>query len=261
MTEWNKYHESLLHRWAETSKTYATMHSLSSHYYGKWDKRLGIPVIILGAATASSIFSTGGNEQMVYVNGSLTLIITALTGISKFLGLSEKQVKHATASFKYTNIAMTIDAILSFPREQREKTPKEFLEKIRDSILDIRENTPDVRQGVLANYLAKFDKTLIDTKTSVCKTEAEGRAENIYSKESEQNRDYIWRESSESPQKHETRVDEQTEKYGGSIMSYDKSYPAILKASAVLRSDDMTEMSEEGEEESQSRQFQWKAEL
>ena len=56
MSNWNNYHEYLLKKWAQTSKTYAIMHSLSAQYYSTWHKRLGIPIVILGGVTASSIF-------------------------------------------------------------------------------------------------------------------------------------------------------------------------------------------------------------
>jgi hypothetical protein len=165
--EWNKYHESLLQKWAQTSKTYSIMHSLSAQYYSKWDKRLGIPLILLGAGTTSSIFSSEGSDTMTFVNGGLALSMTALIGLSKFLGFSELQVKHQTASFKYISIAMKVDTMLSFPRLERDKTPLVFLDKIKNLILEIRENTPEVRSDILKDYIQKLDKTITNTRSNV----------------------------------------------------------------------------------------------
>ena len=46
---WNKYHEHLIKKWSEMSKTYNIMHSSAGSYFSSLDSKLGIPVIILGA--------------------------------------------------------------------------------------------------------------------------------------------------------------------------------------------------------------------
>ena len=70
------------------------MHSLCGSYYANWHKRLGIPVVIIGGVTASSIFSSNKDnyEVWTYINGSLALLVAALSGISSFVGTAEKQI-------------------------------------------------------------------------------------------------------------------------------------------------------------------------
>lgn len=170
--EWNKYNENILKSWAQMAKMYRIMHSLCSNYYEKLEKMLGIPVIILGAITASSILGTNTEDiktikYITYLNGGLTLIITALSGINNFLGSSEKKTKHQTASFKYCIIAMNIDTILSFRRENRNCNPQEFIFEQKRAILDIRENSPEIHAGILSNYLKKYDKSLLNIETKV----------------------------------------------------------------------------------------------
>ena len=60
--EWTKYNENILKSWAQMAKMYRIMHSLCSNYYEKLEKMLGIPVIILGAITASSILGTNTED-------------------------------------------------------------------------------------------------------------------------------------------------------------------------------------------------------
>ena len=169
---WNKYHENLLKRWSEHSKIYKTMHSIASQYYTEWDRRLGIPVIILGAFTASSIFSVNGFSTelayiMNYVNGSLALVLTALTGINKFLGLQEKSVKHNQAVFKYFSIAMEIEQILTFPRNGRRIEPEEFLNSTKLAILEVREHAPEVPGFILEQQIKGSNSSITDTSTFV----------------------------------------------------------------------------------------------
>lgn len=169
MTNWNSYHEDLLKKWSQTSKTYAIMHSLSAQYYSTWHKRLGIPIVILGGATASSIFSSNkeDSELWTYINGTLVMITTALTGISSFLGTTEKMSKHQTASFKYNKIALDIDSLLSFSRFDRFSTPQDFINEKKREMLEIRENAPEVLPWIISDYLKSFDKSLSNTQSTV----------------------------------------------------------------------------------------------
>jgi len=70
------------------------MHYLCGSYYANWHKRLGIPVVIIGSVTASSIFSSNkdNSEVWTYINGSLALLVAALSGIISFVGTAEKQI-------------------------------------------------------------------------------------------------------------------------------------------------------------------------
>jgi hypothetical protein len=172
VNSWNRYHEQLLKRWSQISKTYSIMHSLCATYYSNWHKRLGIPVVIIGGITASSIFSSNkqDSEAWTYINGGLALFVAALSGISSFIGTAEKTNKHQNASFKYTKIAMDIDTMLSFGRHERTQTPQEFIQEKKSNMLDIRENVPEVLTWVMNDYLKKFDKTLTDTKSKVNKS-------------------------------------------------------------------------------------------
>ena len=102
--QWNRIQEDLLKKWSSMSKTYSTMHSLSAEFYNKWDKRLGIPVVLLGAITASSIFTTTSENNSYhlweYINGGLVLLMTGISGITKFLGLNEKLSKHNSTRWR-----------------------------------------------------------------------------------------------------------------------------------------------------------------
>ena len=132
---------------------------------------MGIPVVIIGGVTASSIFSNNGtqSELWTYVNGGLALVVTALAGVSNFIGTAEKTSKHQTASFKYSKISMDIDTLLSFARHERKETPQNFIQSAKAAILEIRENTPEVLPWIMADYLNKFDKSLTDTKCKINK--------------------------------------------------------------------------------------------
>jgi len=168
---WNRYQENILKKWSSMAKTYSTMHSISSEYYSKWDKRLGIPVILLGAVAASSIFTTNSQTDekhiWTYINGGIVLIMTGISGITKFLGTHEKQAKHTSASFKYNHISMDVDTVLSFPRSDRTEQPRQFINDIKLAILEVREHSPDIPTWLVSDYIKKLDKSIINTHTKV----------------------------------------------------------------------------------------------
>ncbi len=170
---WNRYHENLLQKWAERSKTYSIMHSLCAQYYVKYHKRLGIPVVILGGITSSSIFSSNQEHYSIvwnYVNGGLSLLVAALIGISSFMNISEKITKHQTAAFKYTKIAMDIDELLSFGRHNRFSAPQSFIRARKSEMLDIRENAPEVLSWIMTRYIKKMNKSLTSVRSKINKT-------------------------------------------------------------------------------------------
>jgi hypothetical protein len=169
--KWNRYHEKLIQHWSRQCKTYSIMHTLTAQYYSVLDRRLGMPVVILGALTASTIFSTSQGQDvysyMKYINGCMVLLMTTLTGITRFLGTHEKQQKHTSAAFKYTAIAMNVDTTLSFPRNERKEIPIEMLNSVKSNILEIREHAPDLPTWVLSDCIKTLDKSIVNTKTRV----------------------------------------------------------------------------------------------
>jgi hypothetical protein len=173
-TLWDSHHENLLKKWGSLSATYNIMHTLSAAKYAKLDRMLGIPVILIGSVTASSIFADadfiGDRVYMSYLNGGLTLLVTALSGISKLLRTSENIANHRNASFKYSQIKIEIDSILSFNRNKRYSTPQEFISKIKRDMLEVQENCPDVSLDILNKYIDSYNKNLVNNKTCVNNT-------------------------------------------------------------------------------------------
>jgi hypothetical protein len=166
---WVPHHEDLLRKWSETCKTMAVLHTRSSSYYAAWDRRLGIPMVVLGAVVASSIFISTNDPSglLTYINGALALVITALTGIGRFLNLAELRVGHTSASNKYTAIAMNMDSALSFPRIERIDGPQVMIDSTRRAIGEIREHAPAIAPWLLNESLEKFNKSPLTRIRSV----------------------------------------------------------------------------------------------
>ena len=156
----------------------ALLHVRSSTYYADWDRRLGIPMVVMGAVIASSIFiSTNDPSGMLtYANGAMTLVVTALTAIGRFLGLAEIRQGHTAAAHKYNAIAMTIDSALAFARADRPNAPQIVIDVTRRSMLDIQEHAPDVPSWLLTESLEHFAKSALTRIRSVVNTSIRGNS-------------------------------------------------------------------------------------
>jgi len=176
MTSWNSYTENLLRRWSKRCHTYSLLHSLSADYFSTWNKRLGIPLVVLGGAASSSIFISpqDGTGIMNLVNGGVVLFMTALAGVSKFLSLEENQVKHQSAGFKYHATVMEIDTILTFPRLDRAMDAHEFVRLTKKNVLEIRENSPEILPWLKADMIRGYDESLTRAKVQVNKDTGTG---------------------------------------------------------------------------------------
>jgi hypothetical protein len=178
--EWNETHTKLLQKWSKKSKVYAIMHTVAAQHYTNWNKRLGVPVVILGAITASSIFSTSHQDSSAtfqtrqLINGGLALSMTVLTGVNRFMGFAEKRVEHMMASMKHTKISMNIDTLLSFTYIDRSEGPDIFINKTKTMIFEVRENSPDLPTWVIHNFIAeRKTDCLIDLSVDVHDSKSE----------------------------------------------------------------------------------------
>jgi hypothetical protein len=153
------------------AKTYATMHSIAADNARIWDNRLGIPVVLLGTLTSASIFTTDPeadpNDIWRYINGAMVLAMTAITGVSKHIGLSQAISDHTKASLKYITLSMEIDTLLSFPRSDRLEDPRAFIDKAKMTILDIKGNVSKVPTSIVKSFIKNLDKGLVDHATKV----------------------------------------------------------------------------------------------
>lgn len=179
MSDWTVFHEELLQKWLRICKTYSLMHGLSSRYYANINKGLGLPVVILGALTTSSIFSSITNtpdfyssEVWNYVNGFLSLSVTVLSGVSNFLGAEQKLNSHQTSSVKYSKICFNIESILAFPKTEREIDANDFVKEIKKEIMELQENSIPIPSSILSRYIRKLDKNLLNTKCTINNTES-----------------------------------------------------------------------------------------
>lgn len=179
---WDRYHEATLKKWSSMSKVHNTMHLTAANYYNKLDMIFGIPVVLLGTISASSILTSSNSDALIwtYINGGIVLLMTGISGVSKFLGTAEKQNKHNISAYKYTAIHMEIDTMLTLARNERNKKPIDFVTEIKKQILEIKKYSPEIPPWIVSGHIKKMNKSMTNTKTIINKKSNEFVIENDY---------------------------------------------------------------------------------
>lgn len=166
---WTKYNENLLRKFSKLSKTHSSMHQLSAEYYTKLKKCFGIPLIILSAVLSCSIFTTTDSTSsfFIYINGSLALLMTCLTGINSLMEFDDKVEKHKHACLKYLQINLDIDVILNFARPDRSQDPINFIAKVRSIFLSIKKDCEYPPTWIVKDFIHDHQSGLMDLSSKV----------------------------------------------------------------------------------------------
>lgn len=168
---WCRIQEDILKRWSGMAKTYSNIHELAADHCRQWDNRLGIPVVLLGTVTASSVLTTDHtadpNSIWRYVNAGLVLAMTGISGVARYMKLSEMATKHTATAFRYTEIAMNIDTILSFSRADRREDARTVVNSTKMALLDIKEGSATPPSWIVTSFIKRMDKHITGTGTAV----------------------------------------------------------------------------------------------
>ena len=134
----------LLECWATACRENADSHRHQCARKSAISRRIHIPVIALSAVTASSIFSSTGADSSVldawqYANGTLAVIVTALSSVSRYLRYDELSEKHRNASIAYAELASSIQCELI-----KENHVHSEVEDLRQRMTNIRKTSPNI---------------------------------------------------------------------------------------------------------------------
>lgn len=152
-TPWTSDIEILLAEWSEYVKYKMVIYEQSTIYYENCERLLGIPIIILGVLTTSSIIvDTDQNYEIQrVVSAILSIILTVLTALSKFAANSELAMRCSDMSAQYNKLSLLISGQLALPIEYRDSAP-ETLKHIRDKMCELR-NGPTIPLSVFKSHV------------------------------------------------------------------------------------------------------------
>jgi hypothetical protein len=156
---WDDANEKLLQNWGHKAQYYRILNEQAAALYKRRERWFGIPLIILGSVTTSTLFVSFGTQQDIYVNvvsAVLSMSFTLLTALGKFLNYSELTHIYSDSANKYDALVMDIQEQLSIPRLSRQD-PSTFSSQVKTTMRQLKQ-TISVPSYVLQKYIDNVDR-------------------------------------------------------------------------------------------------------
>ena len=118
-----------------------------------------MPVLVLGCITTCSMFLRldDCNVYQHFIAGGLSLLLTILTAVSRYVGRNLTKFTNAAAA--YDDIKVDVDAQLSEPVADR-KDCTEFKNTVAKSMKELKKTAPPIPHTVYKRYLKDIDAHL-----------------------------------------------------------------------------------------------------
>lgn len=139
----------LLNQWHTALRTFHIQHILAAKHNEKMHKRLGVPVVILGAVVGTSVFANLESNPETWVKiliGSLSVTSAVLAALQTFMGFSDLAEKHKNASTKYGMLRRELEQFMATqsPEDQNHAT---FLEEFRKQWDQVDAESPNTQEA------------------------------------------------------------------------------------------------------------------
>jgi hypothetical protein len=128
-------------------------HYLAAEVNGRKNLRLGIPVTVLTAAVATSIFGTLAQEQrtvwVAILTGALSVLATILSALQTFLRYSELSQTHRIAAVAYEGVRRKLDLfILKYKALDDRQAALEELSQISAELDGVADKAPTLPDAI-----------------------------------------------------------------------------------------------------------------
>jgi hypothetical protein len=169
--EWNSQLEKVISDEGEKCLSYAWLHDRSQKKYNFLDTSITTPVVILSTlAGASSIGSESlfkGFEQAPVIIGVVSIFVGILQTLNSYFGWGKRSENHRISTIQFSKIYNFIKIELSLPRNQRLK-PEDFLKLVKEGLERLREVSPQIPDGIIAEYKKNFSSYVDVAKPEIC---------------------------------------------------------------------------------------------
>ena len=154
---WCEETENLLKNWGSKAQYYQILYEQAGAMYLKYDRWFGIPLIILGTVTTSTMFIQLDEctQWQRLLSGCLAFSFTLLTAISKFIGYKDLYIKFIQTAQAYDDVVMDIQEQLNRPKKQR-LAATDFVATIKIALRKLKK-APSVPEKVFRTYINNID--------------------------------------------------------------------------------------------------------
>jgi hypothetical protein len=156
--------DTILQQWYNGIRISHRAHYEAARQFEVRNLYLGVPIIILTAASGTSILATLGAETDVRAKaliGGLSILASILASLQTFLRYSEMAERHKTVATKYGILRRELDELMLTPQEGKSLKP-EFITDFRkrwDAVDEESPSIPDkIRQRITTEIESKASK-------------------------------------------------------------------------------------------------------
>lgn len=139
--------EPLLGAWYRRARESQFAHYNAASRYGALARFLGVPTVILSAATGTALFATlqknESSTTLRLVLGFASLIAAVLAALQTFLGFSQRADKHRVAASAYGSIRREIEQHQTLPPPSAPELVR-TIERLRGRLDEVSASAPDV---------------------------------------------------------------------------------------------------------------------
>jgi hypothetical protein len=156
-SNWTPESESLLKKWGTRAQFYQILYEQGERFYRQRDRWFGIPILVLGTITTSTIFIQldGCNKIQHLVSGVLSFLFTLLSALGKFANYRELTFRCREAAQGYDRVSMDIQEQLTLPPADRVYV-YQFTAGIKSRLHELKQ-APVLPEKMLHQYLANID--------------------------------------------------------------------------------------------------------
>ena len=154
---WDENSENLVKSWGQAAQFYRLLNEQTAYVYHRRDRWFGLPIIVLGTVTTSTMFIQMDSCDNVksLISGVLSLCCTLLTALGKFFAYSEMEHLHNKNAQLYDSVVLDIQEQMCLPRTSREDAIT-FLHGIKRRMRELKQ-VSTIPQSVFKQYIQNVD--------------------------------------------------------------------------------------------------------
>jgi len=153
LLSWNTGLEMVVKKEGEQAESMFVLHDRAAKVADKYNDFIMIPSIVLQTLTGF-LSATNGLVPPLAL-GAISVFTGILSTLISYYRFSAKAEGHRVVALLYLKLYKLVEVELALPVEQRLPASK-LLEDVRKKISHIQEIAPDIPDGVIKEYKAKF---------------------------------------------------------------------------------------------------------
>jgi hypothetical protein len=145
---------SAVKRYRHDASVVARAHYLAWERYSRWNRLLGIPVVIMTALVGTAIFGTlqeNPEPHWRILVGGISILATVLAALQTYLNLAEQAEKHREAGGNYAELRRKFN-LLAIEMSQRggdfDEQAITILKEIVATLNEISKNSPAITDKI-----------------------------------------------------------------------------------------------------------------